>query len=395
MSLFNRSFACGALVNFLLYVNYYMLIVSIADYSGSMYHVDASAAGLAASVFVLGALAARFVGPLVMRRFGRRRALVVALAADVLLSFAYLMGQNSLGMLIAIRVLHGASYGFAQAAVTAIVTAGIPSDRHGEGIGYYMLSITAGSAVGPFLGMAVAGTFGFTELFVVGTLCSFLALATALPIEDKAARSGGKAPCVKLAEGDEKAKKHGLSDFVESKAVPISLVTALLYLGYGVVVTYLSSFAQQEGLVQEANAFFVVYAAVMFVARPFTGKLFDRGRIKLVMILGFISFAVGLVVLGLAASGLMVYLAAALMGFGVGAEQPSALALALRKSPPRQLEVANSTFFIFIDVAMGLCPVILGWGCQIIGFRGMFMEAAALSLIALMFYLSLSERGKA
>ena len=59
--------------------------------------------------------------------------------------------------------------------------------------------------------------------------------------------------------------------------------------------------------------------------------------------------------------------AAALMGYGAGTVQSSALALAVRMAPPEKLSLANSTFYALLDVGVGVGPLILGivepfWG---------------------------------
>ena len=53
--LWTKDFIFGTLVNFLLMVNYYSLMVVITSYSMKVYSAPASAAGLAASIFIIGA----------------------------------------------------------------------------------------------------------------------------------------------------------------------------------------------------------------------------------------------------------------------------------------------------------------------------------------------------
>ena len=54
-------------------------------------------------------------------------------------------------------------------------------------------------------------------------------------------------------------------------------------------------------------------------------------------------------------------LLAALLGFGVGVTQSTGLAAAVKEAPPQRLAVVNSTFYIFLDVAVGLGPVLMGF----------------------------------
>ncbi|MDK6900454.1 MFS transporter, partial [Streptococcus agalactiae] len=128
----------------------------------------------------------------------------------------------------------------------------------------------------------------------------------------------------KLAEHiEEPKKKISLSTFIEPGALPISLVTALIYFGYGTVLTYLNSYATELDLVKAAGAFFIVYAVVMFIIRPFTGRLFDERGDTVVMVPGYAAVAVALAVLAFASNSFTLLLSAALLGAGIGATQPA------------------------------------------------------------------------
>lgn len=60
--IFTPAFFANAFVNLMLYVNYYVLMVVMAGYCLAVYGTDAGTAGFAASAFIVGALATRFVG---------------------------------------------------------------------------------------------------------------------------------------------------------------------------------------------------------------------------------------------------------------------------------------------------------------------------------------------
>lgn len=60
-------------MNFLIMVNYYGLMVVVADYAMKTYDAPAATAGLAASIFVIGALIARLFSGRIMDRVGRKR----------------------------------------------------------------------------------------------------------------------------------------------------------------------------------------------------------------------------------------------------------------------------------------------------------------------------------
>ena len=107
--------------------------------------------------------------------------------------------------------------------------------------------------------------------------------------------------------------------------------------------------------------FFVVYALSIFVSRPVTGPLFDKKGEAAVLLPAFLAFAAGMLLLGWCPDSPVLLVSAALLGFGVGVTQSTGLAAAVKEAPPQRLAVVNSTFYIFLDVAVGLGPVLMGF----------------------------------
>ena len=90
--LWTKDFTLGTAVNFLLMVNYYGLMVVVADYAMKTYDAPAATAGLAASIFIIGALAARLGSGHIMDTVGRKRLLVAGAIGEVVFSVLYLAG---------------------------------------------------------------------------------------------------------------------------------------------------------------------------------------------------------------------------------------------------------------------------------------------------------------
>lgn len=407
--IFTKGFVLGTLVNLLLYVNYYTLMVVMANYCMETYATDLGTAGFSASIFIVGALIARFVSPAVIGALGRKKTLVLGVGMMTVLSACYLLNAG-MAALFCIRILHGFFYGLAQTTVTSVTTESIPDEHKGEGIGYYMLSVTVGSAIGPFLGTSLMHGPGFTVMFIVCSIVAAAGLAGATNVHDmkskvaaaKEAREGIEDLTVAETAGAPDAnayparvshRKLSLSTFIESSALPISFVIVLVYLGYGAVITYLNAFAAEANLTAAAGVFFVAYAVTMLASRPFTGKAFDRRGDLPVMTSGFIAFVAGMVVIGTSGNGAMLLAGACLMGYGIGTIQPSGLTLAVRRAADDRFDVANSTFFICLDAAIGLCPLLLGWTVPLIGYRGLFVLLGGISIVAFFLYLALRKRG--
>lgn len=399
--LWTRDFTFGTAVNFLLMVNYYGLMVVVADYAMKTYDAPAATAGLAASIFIIGALIARLVSGRIMDRVGRKRLLVIGAAFEVVFSVLYLANVG-FWLLFALRLLHGIAYGMCSTTIGTIVTALVPGSRKGEGVGYYMLSVTLGAAIGPFLGMFLTQNAGFHVLFIVTAVVAGACLLAAAQLRVpetpvSRAKVDEKADEIAGEEREEQAAafrvpRPRIANYLETSVIPISAVCALLFFCYSSLLAFLTPFAAESGLETPASFFFVVYAIATFVTRPFTGKLFDRKGDRAVMIPAFIAFICGMALLATVYRPTAMLIAAALLGFGVGTIQSSGLALAVRLAPDDRLSLANSTFYILLDIGVGVGPLALGIVQPFWGYRGLFDAMAAVAIVALVAYLFVSRK---
>lgn len=356
-------------------------MVIMTEYSIDQYHISNSSAGLSASMFVLGALAARFFSAKLMEYLGSKKLMTIGILLEIVTSFMYLFSAN-IWMLFLIRFVHGISYGFAATAVSTVVTGLIPKERHGEGVGYFMLSVTIGAAIGPFFGMFLINHGGYTYIFIACTITALLCFAASWTL--KATTPIEKTPTEVPSVGHTKEK---LSNIFESKAVPISIVCAGIYFCYSGIISFLTPYARQIDLQAAASFFFIVYSIVILLTRPFTGKLFDRKGDRFVMLPAFLSFFIGMITLAMANSGIVLLISAALIGFGIGVIQSSGLAIAVKNSSAHRLSYANSTFYIFLDLGTGIGPFLLGFLVPAIGYKGMYLSLAALTVLIFLLYL--------
>lgn len=446
--IFTPRFVAGFAVNFILYMQYYALMVAMAGYSAMQFAAGATEGGFTASVFILGALCARLFFAGAIDKIGRGKVLIACMTGEVACTLLYLAFEHvpAIGVFIALRFLHGAFYGLSQTTVTSIVSESIPFSRKGEGVGYYMLSVTLGAALGPLLGSAFSNAGDFDALFFacIGMIAVgyFAALMVVTPgrvkrktgkalvsagvtqsafaqkesIQAGDVRAGsvagqskahgaqvasidktsGKSAAVSAAESPRSAsrkRKISLSNFIEVSALPVSVAITVGYLAYGALITYINPYAAEVGLTDAAGFFFVAYSIAMFVTRPFTGRWFDSAGDKGIMTLGYACLAASMLIMGFAQNGAMLLAAAALAGVGVGSVQPNGLVLAMRGCADDRLTAANSTYFVLLDVAIGLCPILLGWIAPAFGYRTLFLVMVPVVAASYVIYMAFRRAG--
>ena len=269
--IFTPRFIAGFAVNFILYMQYYALMVAMAGYSAMQFAAGATEGGFTASVFILGALCSRLFFGGVIDKVGRGRVLVACMTGEVACTLLYLAFEHvpAIGVFIVLRFLHGAFYGLSQTTVTSIVSSAVPFSRKGEGVGYYMLSVTLGAALGPLMGSAFSNAGDFDMLFfsclgmiAVGYVA---ALGVVLPGRRQCSEVSKATGATEVSEqsGDagKPAKTHKLSlaNFIEVRALPVSVAITVGYLAYGALITYINPYAAEVGLTGAASFFFVSY----------------------------------------------------------------------------------------------------------------------------------------
>lgn len=403
--IFTPRFIAGFAVNFILYMQYYALMVAMAGYSAMQFAAGATEGGFTASVFILGALCSRLFFGGAIDKVGRGRVLVACMTGEVACTLLYLAFEHvpAIGVFIVLRFLHGAFYGLSQTTVTSIVSSAVPFSRKGEGVGYYMLSVTLGAALGPLMGSAFSNAGDFDMLFfsclgmiAVGYVA---ALGVVLPGRRQCSEASKATGATEVSEqsGDvcKPAKTHKLSlaNFIEVRALPVSVAITVGYLAYGALITYINPYAAEVGLTGAASFFFVSYSIAMFVTRPFTGRWFDSAGDKGIMTLGFACLGASMLIMGFAQNGAMLLVSAALAGVGVGSVQPNGLVLAMRRCPDDRLTAANSTYFVLLDVAIGLCPFLVGWIAPAFGYRALFLVMVPVVAASYVVYMAFRRAG--
>lgn len=381
--LWTKDFLIDSLVNFFIYLTYYLLILIMTEYATEYFQASPSDAGLASGIFIIGALVGRLFAGSSIDRVGRKKTLYAGLMFFLVTTLLYFI-VNSLVFLFVVRFLHGIGFGVASTATGTIVSSIIPNERRGEGTGYYALSTTLASAIGPFLGMFLIQYASFEDIF---TLCTILLSVCFIAVFFL------KVPALELTKGQlNQIKRFKLSNFFEYHALPIAIISALIGLSFSSILSFLASYTKEIDLIYAGSFFFIIYATSILISRPFTGIWFDKKGENFVMYPSFVLFTLGLIILSQAYHSFFLFLAAIFVGTGYGTFISSAQAIAVKVSPHHRLGLATSTYFIFLDVGIGMGPFLLGLLIPTMGFRRVYILAAIVAFLCIFFYFFLHGR---
>lgn len=388
--LFNKGFISITLINFVVYLVYYLLVVIMAVIAQDNLHATLGQAGLATGIYILGTLFARLIIGKTLELLGRKAVLRYGALFYLVTMIAYLY-MPTIGMMYLIRLLNGFAYGTVSTATNAIVTAYIPKSKYGEGINYYGLSTSLAAAIGPLIGMVLLNTTNFYFIIIFSIVLILLTTIAcfAFPVQN----------IVLTPEHKEQLAKWTFDSFIEKKVVFISFIAFLMGLAYSSVLAFLSSYAKAIDLVGASSLFFVIYALVITFTRPMSGKIFDLRGENYVMYPSYLFLTGGLFLLSVTNAGWMLLLAGAFIGLGYGTFMSNGQAICLKASEDHRIGIALSTYFIGLDLGLGIGPFILGELRSVLSFQGLYLVAgflpvACASLYGIFYRVKLSEKEK-
>ncbi|MCG5104856.1 MFS transporter [Oceanobacillus alkalisoli] len=385
--LWTKDFIMVSTTNFLLFVSFYILMVTLAMYSIEQFNVSGSIAGLASSIFVLGAVLVRPVAGNLIATVGRKKLLIFGLALFLVMALVY-FPVNTIAWMLLIRFVHGFAFGITTTATGTIAVDVIPPSRRGEGLGYFATSNNLAMAIGPFVGLITLQYLSQDMIFVITTGMSIIALVTALFMNVPEIES-------KYLEKEKRQKRFKLSDYFEGSALPISIFMLIVGVANSSILSFISTYAVEINLVDAASFFFVMYAVFLLLSRPVTGRMYDEKGENSVMYPSIALFGIGLVILSQASNGIFLLIAGAIIGVGFGTLQSSAQTIAVSTVPHQRVGLATATFFTFYDLGMGIGPFLLGYLIRVTGFRGLYLAMSVIAFLALPIYYFLHGRKKA
>lgn len=383
--LWSKDFIILMCTSFFVSLTFYLLVTTMAAYAIERFQASESSAGLASSIFVLAAVFSRLLSGKYMDVIGRRKVLLGSLLVFLLAAVLYFPISN-LYLLLAVRFLHGAAFGSSTTVMMTAAMSLIPDSRRGEGTGYFSLSSTFSTALGPFLGLYLAQTpAGYSMVFLV--CCGFAVLAMLITLF-------ARIPEISLSKEQRQTIIRGLHlrDFFENNALPISLVMILMGVSFSSIISFINMYAEQIQLTEAASYFFLVYAIFLFISRLFSGRLLDVKGDNIVFYPSLILFASSLLLLSFAAHSFTFLLAGALAALGFGTMMSAGQAIAIKLTPKHRYGLATSTFFVCLDSGVGLGPFFLGYLVPIVEYRGMYLTLAIVVGLSIILYYFLHGR---
>ena len=252
--------------------------------------------------------------------------------------------------LIAIfRIFNGLGFALCSVCMATWLSGLLPRNRVGTGMGYYGMMNALGMAVAPALGIFVYRQFGYRLAFMCAALFSGLLMILIQFIVNRGE------PLTVVP-----SRTRGKLRIMQPKVIPVALIIMILSIPYFATQSYIVEYVASRHLHVAVGSFFMIYAGILLVMRLALKDYFDRVPFKYFLFAGIICNLLGMFGLYALVNNWMMLVAAFGLAGGYGLMYSVCQATALLVAPLEEQGLANSTFYIGMDLGMVLGPVIGG-----------------------------------
>jgi len=327
---------------------------------------DATGVGFSIGSFAIASLVLRPLVGWSADRFGRRPLLIGGAVLTVAAVVFHLAVADLVTFVVA-RLLLGAGEGFFFVAALSAGSDIAPDERRGEAISFLSLSLYLGIAIGPPIGEAIlrAGSFDLVWMASAGVAVLAAGLTLLIP-ETAAVKVSGPRPRAPL---------------IHPAGLFPGLVTLLGLWGMAGFLTFLPLHARDVGLA-DAGGPLALYALIVVGLRVVGARWPDRFGAARLSGAALALSAAGLAVVGLVPTAAGLIGGTAVFAAGVAFTMPALLTLAVSRVPETERGTVVGTTTLFVDLAFGVAPAVLGLIADRAGYGPTFLVSAVLAAVA-------------
>lgn len=314
---------------------------------------------------------------------GRRALLVAGAVVFAVMPFTYL-AVSGLGLLIALRVVHGSATAIFGPVASASLSDVAPAHRRATWLSTYSTIQGAGQAVGPVLAGYLIAIRQFDLAFV---LAGVIALSVPLivwrwPATSTRRESEPRSPVSQCA--------RGIREVVgERRVLMASIAQAAQFLLNGSLNAFLPLYASEVIGMSAANVgwLFAVQTVTTLATRPLIGVLSDRIDRRGVILTGLVACSAAVWMMSSAGTtgGLVAAVLAHAAGVAVTTAATSAYVTDV--APRARYGAAHGVFGTIYDVGDAAGPILAGLLVASLGYTHMFRVMAVVAItVAAAFY---------
>lgn len=354
--LWTGSFIAACVGNFFLFFAFYLLLPVLPLCLLDTFKTSNSMVGLILSCYTIAALVVRPFSGFILDRFRRKPIYLIAYLSFILVFIGY-VEATVISLFIFMRILHGLAFGLVTTAGNTIIVDIMPSERRGEGLGYFGVANNLAMATGPMISLFLVGNYDYTFIFyfAIGMGLVGFCFANMIRMPQKLN--------IPVLTDEKPVVYHSYDRFFLVEGVRAGVCLMLLAIPYGMTTSYVAIYGKQLGIESGMGIFFSLMAVGLIGSRLFAGKLVDRGLLTQIISWGSIICSISFFILSsLKLSGEFVavipvigfYLVPTLLGVGYGMMFPAYNTLFVNLAPNNRRATASSTYLTSWDVGIGI-----------------------------------------
>lgn len=376
--LWTKNFVLIFFASFTMFFSFYLLVPVLPFYVTEQLGVSEAKSSIIISLYILSALLVRPLTNHLVDTLPRKPLYLCCFFIFFAVFGGYLLA-GSVTLFILLRIAHGASFGLGSVTGNTLGIDLMPSERRGEGIGYFGVASNLAMAIGPMTGIFFHSRYGFNAVFLVSLIASALGIIAIVCI--------GYKPKALIEPRPTPPPFFSLDRFILKAGLRSMLSFALLGIGYGVIMNYIGVYSIRSEFGDSAGGiFFFLQAGGLILARLSTARFIDRGLISRLMYAGFSIVLIAYLLLIQSDNIFIFYTSALLFGVGFGCLTPAFQIQFVNLAPHNKRGTAVSSYYTSWDTGIGLGIAISGYCIEQWGFTLLFSLCLGASIISVLWY---------
>ncbi|MDX1954890.1 MAG: MFS transporter [Chitinophagaceae bacterium] len=250
----------------------FMIMMPLSNYLMPYFHIGAQQFSILVASYSISACISGLVVAMVIDRFDRKKALIVAYIGFILGTLACGVAP-SYGLLLTARILAGLFGGILGAQALAIVADLFTYERRGRAMGAVMSAFAAASILGVPISLYLTNLFKFNwhvPFLVIGGLGTVLIPFMIIYLPSMVAH---------IREGEQKIRFDAIRTVVENKSQRTALIfSCLLMMGHFLIIPFINPYLEFNKGFSKGNIPLIYLSGgiASFVAAIFLGRYSDK-----------------------------------------------------------------------------------------------------------------------
>ena len=273
----------------------------------------------------------------------------------------YIFAPNEVVVIIA-RIINGFGFACCSVCMATWMSNMLPKEKIGSGMGVYGTMNALAMAVAPAIGVSAYQAFGYRVSFVIALVFSLAIIVVIQFTGDKGEPETENADAGENGSdaGDAAGRQRRKLELIDVKVIPIALIIMLFAIPYCATQSFLVTYAEVRGLHVSVSLFFPAYAAVLIVLRLSLRNLFDKLPFRIFLLSSALSELLAILLLTIMKNNAVMLLASCFLARGYGIMSSVCQSTAILLAGREKRGLANSTYYIGLDLGMTLGPMIGG-----------------------------------